>query len=184
MNNNISAQPKRLMAVDILRGMTVMLMIMVNNGAGKEIFVTLQHSKWNGMTPCDLVFPFFLFIMGFSIFLSLKKSNFTWSAAIAKKIAKRTILLFAIGLLINWLGMASSGKATDIEHLRIWGSDATIGSVLLRCFDNGNSNSAANVQDDCFCAIGNIRSDFSCWQRICRRFSYKLLGKSRQLAIW
>ena len=78
MNNNISAQPKRLMAVDILRGMTVMLMIMVNNGAGKEIFVTLQHSKWNGMTPCDLVFPFFLFIMGFSIFLSLKKSNFTW----------------------------------------------------------------------------------------------------------
>ena len=121
MNNNISAQPKRLMAVDILRGMTVMLMIMVNNGAGKEIFVTLQHAKWNGMTPCDLVFPFFLFIMGFSIFLSLKKSNFTWSAAIAKKIAKRTILLFAIGLLINWLGMASSGKATDIEHLRIWG---------------------------------------------------------------
>ena len=51
-----------MMAVDILRGMTVMLMIMVNNGAGKEIFVTLQHSKWNGMTPCDLVFPFFLFI--------------------------------------------------------------------------------------------------------------------------
>ena len=45
MNNNISVQPKRLMAVDILRGMTVMLMIMVNNGAGKEIFVTLQHSK-------------------------------------------------------------------------------------------------------------------------------------------
>ena len=170
MNNNISVQPKRLMAVDILRGMTVMLMIMVNNGAGKEIFVTLQHSKWNGMTPCDLVFPFFLFIMGFSIFLSLKKSNFTWSAAIAKKIAKRTILLFAIGLLINWLGMASSGKAT--------------GSVLLRSFDNGNSNSAANVQDDCFCAIGNIRSDFGCWQRICRRFSYKLLGTSRQLAIW
>lgn len=73
MNNNISVQPKRLMAVDILRGMTVMLMIMVNNGAGKEIFVTLQHSKWNGMTPCDLVFPFFLFIMGFLDILEFKE---------------------------------------------------------------------------------------------------------------
>ena len=70
----------RLLAVDILRGMTVMFMILVNNGAGKEIFSTLKHSKWDGMTPCDLVFPFFLFIMGFSIFLSLRKTEFRWSA--------------------------------------------------------------------------------------------------------
>ena len=52
---------KRLVSLDVLRGLTVMFMIFVNNGAGEEIFSTLQHSKWNGMTPCDLVFPFFLF---------------------------------------------------------------------------------------------------------------------------
>lgn len=118
MENTKSA---RLRAVDILRGMTVMFMILVNNGAGKEIFATLKHSKWNGMTPCDLVFPFFLFIMGFSIFLSLKKTNFTWSAQTGRKIAKRTILLFAIGLAINWFDMACSGSPFDFEHLRIWG---------------------------------------------------------------
>ena len=112
---------KRLLAVDILRGLTVMLMIMVNNGAGEEIFATLKHSKWNGMTPCDLVFPFFLFIMGFSIFLSLKKSEFLWSAPTARRIVKRTVLLFTIGLCINWFDMACSGRAFDLQHLRVWG---------------------------------------------------------------
>lgn len=116
-----TTKPARLKAVDILRGMTVMFMILVNNGAGKEIFATLKHSKWNGMTPCDLVFPFFLFIMGFSIFLSLKKTNFEWSAQTGRKIFKRTILLFAIGLAINWFDMACSGSPLDFAHLRIWG---------------------------------------------------------------
>ena len=54
---------KRLLSLDILRGITVAGMILVNNGWG-ESFEMLQHVKWNGMTPCDLVFPFFLFIMG------------------------------------------------------------------------------------------------------------------------
>ena len=95
-------------------------MILVNNGAGKHIYATLQHSKWNGMTPCDLVFPFFLFIMGISTYLSLKKTNFTWSRQVAFKIVKRTVLLFLIGLFINWFDMAISGNALDFSHLRIW----------------------------------------------------------------
>ena len=111
----------RLLAVDILRGMTVMLMILVNNGAGKEIFSTLKHSKWDGMTPCDLVFPFFLFIMGFSIFLSLRKTEFRWSAQTGRKILKRTVLLFVIGLAINWFDIACSGSPLDFAHLRVWG---------------------------------------------------------------
>lgn len=119
MTNNIPQH--RLAAIDILRGLTVILMILVNNGAGKEIFAMLKHSKWNGLTPCDLVFPFFLFIMGFSIFLSLKKTDFKLSAATIGKIAKRTILLFAIGLAINWFDKACSGSAFDFYHLRVWG---------------------------------------------------------------
>lgn len=121
MTTNTQQHPKRLVAIDILRGLTVMLMILVNNGAGKEIFATLKHSAWNGLTPCDLVFPFFLFIMGFSIFLSLKKTDFKWSTVVARKIAKRTILLFAIGLAINWFDKACGGNALDFEHLRVWG---------------------------------------------------------------
>ena len=64
------ASSQRLLSLDILRGITVAGMILVNNG-WDESFETLQHSKWNGMTPCDLVFPFFLFIMGISCYLSL-----------------------------------------------------------------------------------------------------------------
>lgn len=109
------------MSLDILRGLTVALMILVNNGAGEEIYAGLQHSKWNGLTPCDFVFPFFLFMMGMSTFLSLRKSNFTPSAHIYRKIAKRTFLLFVIGLAINWFDMACGGRPLDFAHLRIWG---------------------------------------------------------------
>lgn len=114
-------QPRRLQSLDIFRGLTVMFMIFVNNGAGSEIFSTLQHSKWNGMTPCDLVFPFFIFIMGVSTYLSLKKTQFKWSRSLVVKIVKRTVLLFLIGLVINWFDMACDGRPFDFAHLRIMG---------------------------------------------------------------
>ncbi len=111
----------RLASLDILRGLTVMLMIFVNNGAGDDIFPMLGHAQWNGMTLADMVFPFFLFIMGVASFLSLKKYGFRWSVPLVRKIVKRTVLLFAIGLAINWLSMASKGRPFDWEHLRILG---------------------------------------------------------------
>lgn len=111
----------RLKSLDIFRGLTVAFMILVNNGAGDEIYNALTHSKWNGLTPCDLVFPFFLFMVGMSTYLSLKKTNFNSSVAIYKKIAKRTFLLFIIGLGINWFDMICSGNGLDFGHLRIWG---------------------------------------------------------------
>ncbi len=102
-----------------MRGLTVALMILVNNG-GEHNYSFLEHSKWNGLTPCDLVFPFFLFMMGMSTFLSLKKTEFKPSAAIYRKIAKRTILLFFIGLGINWFDMICNGGGLDFAHLRFW----------------------------------------------------------------
>lgn len=116
---NEQSKTQRLLSLDVLRGITVAGMILVNNGFGQS-YVTLQHSKWNGMTPCDLVFPFFLFIMGISTYLSLRKSNFQISKHVLFKIAKRTILLFLIGLFINWFDLACHGKALDFGHLRIW----------------------------------------------------------------
>ena len=110
---------KRLLSLDILRGITVSGMILVNNGYG-ESFEMLQHSKWNGMTPCDLVFPFFLFIMGVSTYLSLSKFNFQMTSEAMRKIARRTLLLFLIGLGINWLDHAVWGDVMCFGHLRIW----------------------------------------------------------------
>lgn len=109
----------RLKSLDVMRGLTVALMILVNNG-GEHNYSFLEHSKWNGLTPCDLVFPFFLFMMGMSTFISLKKTEFKPSAHVYRKIAKRTILLFLIGLSINWFDMICSGDALDFAHLRIW----------------------------------------------------------------
>ena len=110
---------QRLQSLDVLRGLTVAGMILVNNGYG-ESFEMLRHSKWNGMTPCDLVFPFFLFIMGISCYLSLSKSNFTPTKAVVCKVLKRTVLLFVIGLFINWFELLMEGKPLDFAHLRIW----------------------------------------------------------------
>lgn len=110
-------EDKRLASLDVLRGITVAGMILVNNESG-ETFTPLAHSEWNGMTPCDLVFPFFLFMMGISTFLSLRKTGFRPSTAVLLKIAKRTTLIFLIGLAINWLANAVGGD-WSLEHLRI-----------------------------------------------------------------
>lgn len=109
----------RLLSLDILRGMTVAGMILVNNGYG-DSFEMLRHSKWNGMTPCDLVFPFFLFIMGISCYLSLSKGGFKPTPQVLKRVIKRTVLLFAIGLFINWFDHAIDGDLLCFPHLRIW----------------------------------------------------------------
>jgi len=109
----------RLLSLDILRGITVAGMILVNNGWG-ESFEMLEHAKWNGMTPCDLVFPFFLFIMGISCYLSLVKSEFKPTPQVIRRIVKRTVLLFAIGLFINWFDNAIEGDFLCFGHLRIW----------------------------------------------------------------
>ncbi len=116
MNNTKS---KRLLSLDVLRGLTVAGMILVNNGYG-ESFEMLRHSRWNGMTPCDLVFPFFLFIMGVSCYISLSKSGFTPTRPVLLKVVKRTMLLFAIGLFINWFDHAIEGDLLCFGHLRLW----------------------------------------------------------------
>jgi len=110
---------KRLVSLDIMRGLTVAMMILVNNGYG-ESFEQLSHMKWNGMTLCDLVFPFFLFMVGISTYLSLRKTQFQASPQILRKIFKRATLLFLIGLGIAWFDHAIEGDWLCFGHLRIW----------------------------------------------------------------
>ncbi len=111
---------KRIEALDVLRGATVAAMIMVNNG-GRGSFEALRHAAWNGLTICDFVFPFFLFIVGFSIYAAFSRSNFTFSSAKFLKIVKRTVLLLFVGLVLNWLEKVIGGAGwLCFDTLRYW----------------------------------------------------------------
>lgn len=95
---------RRLSSLDAFRGLTIAAMILVNNpGSWKHVYAPLRHAEWHGWTPTDLVFPFFLFIVGVSISLSFSKRM---EQGVAKnelylKIVKRTVILFALGLLLH-----------------------------------------------------------------------------------
>jgi predicted acyltransferase len=97
----------RLLSLDILRGITIAGMIMVNNpGSWSNIYAPLKHAPWHGLTPTDLVFPFFMFIMGISTYISLRKFNFGFDKATLLKIIKRTVVIFLIGLGLGWLSLS------------------------------------------------------------------------------
>jgi predicted acyltransferase len=96
------AKSGRLVSLDIFRGMTVAFMIIVNNpGSWDYVYAPLRHSVWNGCTPTDLVYPFFLFIVGVSMWYSLKKYGHELNGSSFLRIARRTASIFALGLFLN-----------------------------------------------------------------------------------
>ena len=87
---------KRLLSLDVLRGITVAGMILVNNtGKCGYNFAAFAHAKWDGFSPADLVFPMFMFLMGISTYISLCKYDFQCRPAITK-IIKRSLLLISV----------------------------------------------------------------------------------------
>ncbi|NDV81015.1 acyltransferase family protein [Bacteroides sp. 51] len=118
----VKSGSQRLLALDVLRGITIAGMILVNNpGTWAKIYAPLGHAKWNGLTPTDLVFPFFMFIMGISTYISLRKYNFEFSTSAAWKIIKRTVVIFAIGLGIAWFSLACrTWNSLGGEELTFW----------------------------------------------------------------
>ena len=111
-----SPQKKRLLSLDVLRGITVVGMILVNNSSGKLSYDSLQHSAWNGLTLCDLVFPFFLFIMGVSTYIALGKFHFQASGSVVRKILKRTLVILCIGWAIHWFHFICDGDFFPFAH--------------------------------------------------------------------
>jgi len=108
---------KRLVALDVFRGMTIVLMIIVNTpGTWAHVWPPLDHSSWNGCTPTDLVFPFFLFIVGVAMWFSFRKYNHRLNAGATNRIIRRILGIFFIGLFINALS-----ENFDLSHLRIPG---------------------------------------------------------------
>lgn len=94
---------QRYYSLDVFRGATVALMILVNNpGSWAHIFAPLEHAPWHGVTPTDLVFPFFLFAVGNAMAFVMPRFEAAGPTAFWKKVLKRSLLIFLIGLFINW----------------------------------------------------------------------------------
>ena len=109
---------ERVIAVDVLRGMTVLLMIVVNNpGNWNAVYAPLLHAKWHGCTPTDLVFPTFIFVLGIAIPLALP--NKIWNTATFIKIVTRSIRIICLGLFLNFFNKISILSDNEIILLFI-----------------------------------------------------------------
>lgn len=94
---------QRFYSLDVFRGATVCLMILVNNpGSWGHIYPPLEHAGWHGLTPTDLVFPFFLFAVGNAMAFVMPRLESAGDAVFWRKVIKRTVLIFLIGLFLNW----------------------------------------------------------------------------------
>lgn len=92
---------ERYYSLDVFRGATVAFMIMVNNQAGPA-YEPLDHAPWHGVTPTDLVFPFFLFAVGNAMSFVMPRLEHAGTKTFLSKVIKRTLLIFGIGVFLNW----------------------------------------------------------------------------------
>jgi predicted acyltransferase len=105
----------RFTALDVFRGMTICLMIIVNTpGNGATTFSPLLHAKWNGFTPTDLVFPSFLFAVGNAMSFVMNKWESLPAQKVLWKIFKRTAIIFLLGYLMYWFPFVQLNKANEI----------------------------------------------------------------------
>ena len=121
------ANSNRSLALDIFRGMTVCFMIIVNTPGSEEFaYSPLQHAKWFGFTPTDLVFPSFLFAVGNAMSFAMKKFETMPTGAVVGKILRRTLLIFLLGYLMYWFPFVHQTQGggwalNPISHTRIMG---------------------------------------------------------------
>jgi predicted acyltransferase len=126
MSSTQSDSPNRLVSLDVFRGMTVAGMVLVNNpGTWSAIYDPLEHAAWNGITPTDYVFPFFLFIVGVAITLALGRRVETGgvSGEIYWKIIKRAVVIFLLGLFLATFPFYNFTRSEwlDVSTVRIMG---------------------------------------------------------------
>ncbi len=115
ITTNSSVLKKRLLSLDVFRGITMASMILVNDPGGDHSYAPLEHSKWNGCTPTDLIFPFFLFMVGISIVYAMesRKEVSTDHNKLILHALKRTAILLLITYVIRFYFMV------DLRHIRI-----------------------------------------------------------------
>ena len=143
----VTQRNERLLALDVFRGLTVAGMLLVNNpGTWSAIYAPLEHAPWNGWTPTDIIFPFFLFIVGITTELSLdgRRARGDDDGRILRQILKRGALIFLFGLCLNWFPFFSylpidgnpdptfwNRVVYRAEHLRFLGVLQRIGLAYL-----------------------------------------------------
>ncbi len=111
----------RLLSLDILRGITIAAMIIVNNpGSWSSMYYPLDHAEWNGVTPTDFIFPFFMFVMGVSMCFSLKKYDYKLSSQAFLKVLKRGLGIYIVGILIILFAQICRGNI-HFEGMRLTG---------------------------------------------------------------
>ena len=118
---------QRFTALDVFRGMTICLMIIVNTpGSEETTFAPLKHASWHGFTPTDLVFPSFMFAVGNAMSFVMSKWSNMNSSEVLGKIFKRTLIIFLLGYLMYWFPFVTKDDAghiilSPISHTRIFG---------------------------------------------------------------
>ena len=138
---------ERLLSLDVFRGLTVAGMLLVNDpGTWSAIYPPLEHAAWNGWTPTDLVFPFFLFIVGITTHLSLsaRRARGADEGDIRRQILRRGALIFLLGFLLNgfpfftWSSVSGVADPTFVQrivdrlyHWRIMGVLQRIGVAYM-----------------------------------------------------
>ncbi len=127
MEEIVNQKPNRFLSLDVFRGLTICLMIVVNTpGTGAKLYPYLVHANWFGFTLADLVFPSFLFAMGNAMSFSMGKLKLASSGFVWKKILRRTVLIFLIGYLMYWFpffqqGVDGSWGLKPISQTRVMG---------------------------------------------------------------
>lgn len=126
----LAAAPSRLLSLDVFRGITIAGMLLVNNpGSWSHVYDPLEHAKWHGWTPTDLIFPFFLFIVGVAMTFSfaVQERKGASRGEMMWKVAKRSAVLVLLGLVLA----AFPFYGLDLATLRIPGVLQRIGAAFL-----------------------------------------------------
>jgi predicted acyltransferase len=127
LNSSSGILSNRYLALDVLRGMTIAFMVIVNTaGDWSNLYAPLAHAKWHGFTPTDLVFPTFLFVVGNAMSFSMKKLQEMSTGDFFKKVGKRAFLIFFIGWLLNafpFYHISESGEFSfiNLTEVRLFG---------------------------------------------------------------
>jgi len=118
---------KRLLALDVVRGITIAFMIMVNNNGGPGSWHFMNHAYWNGLTPTDLVFPTFVFVVGVSVVFATdaRLAKGAARSELARHTVIRTIVLILFGIIVN------SFPFFHLAHMRFYGVLQRIGVCYL-----------------------------------------------------
>lgn len=182
------AENKRLLALDVLRGITIAGMITVNNpGSWAHIYAPLEHAAWNGCTPTDLVFPFFMFVMGVAMCISYRKYDYRLTGETFGKLCYRLVMIFLVAYGLSLVSrLLRSIYYTNVlddlgnpvylswwEYMKDWlpnmrilgvfprlGLVSFFGGLLLLTFKPKNAPWVAGVLLTIYCIIIGVTNSF------------------------